>query len=216
MYLSSHVELNTYFEAVKHDCWRKAMQCEISTLESNQTWETALLPKDKVVIGCKWVFKIKYKVDGTIERYKARLVAKGYTQTKGIDYLDTFSPVANMSTIRLLLSLASIYNWELKHLDINNVFLHGDLKEDVYMVALSRLTSIPSGKVCKLKNNLYGLKQASREWFAKLSLFLLSMRSTQSMNDHSLFINSSEGSFTTLLVYVDDIILAGNDKEEIA
>jgi len=122
-----------------------------------------------------------------------------------------------MTTIRLLLSLTSIYNWELKQLGINNAFLHGDLKEDVYMVALPGLTSIPPGKVCKLKKALYGLKQANREWFAKLSSFLLSMRYTQSMNDdHSLFINSSEGSFTTLLVYVDDIILTGDDKEEIA
>jgi len=114
MSISSHVEPNTYSEAVKYDCWTKAIQCEISTLESNQTWETVLLPKNKIVVGCKWVFKIKYNVDGTVERYKARLVAKGYTQTEGIDYLETFSLVAKMTTIRLFLSLASIYNWELK------------------------------------------------------------------------------------------------------
>jgi len=85
MSISSHVEPNTYSEAVKHDCWRETIQCEISALESNQTWETALLPKDKTVIGCKWVFKIKYKADETMERYKARLVTKGYIQIKGID-----------------------------------------------------------------------------------------------------------------------------------
>jgi len=111
MSLSSHVELNTYSKVVKHDCWRKDIQCEISALEPNQTWETTLLPKEKAVIGCNWVFKIKYRVDGTIERYKARLMVKGYTQTEGIDYLDTFSPVAKMTTIRLLFSLAFIYNW---------------------------------------------------------------------------------------------------------
>jgi len=85
MSISSHVEPNTYFEAVKYDCWRKDIQCEISALESNQTWETVLLPKNKIAIGCKWVFKLKYNADGTVERYKARLVAKGYTQTEGID-----------------------------------------------------------------------------------------------------------------------------------
>jgi len=97
-----------------------------------------------------------------------------------------------MVTIRLLLSLASIYNWELKLLNINNVFLHGELKEDLYMVAPSRLTSIKPRQVCKLKKALYGFKQANREWFAKLSSLLLSVGYTQSMNDHSLFINSSK------------------------
>jgi len=163
MSISSHIEPNTYSEAVKYDCGRKAIQCKISALESNQTWEIVLLSKNKTVIGCKWVFKIKYNVDETIERYKARLVVKGYTQTKDIDYLETFSPVEKKTTIRLLLSLDCIYNLELKQLNINNAFLHGELKEDVYMVAPSGLTSIQLGQVCKLKNTLYGLKQASRE-----------------------------------------------------
>jgi len=142
-------------------------------------------------------------------------VAKGYTQIEGIDYLETCSPVAKMTIIRLFLSLASIYNWELKQLDINNVFLHGELKEDVYMVAPPGLASIEPRQVCKLKKALYGLKQVGREWFAKLSSFFISVGYTQPMKDYSLFINSSEGSFIALLVYVDDIILAKNDKEEI-
>ena len=124
-------------------------------MESNQTWETTLLPKDKTATSCKWVFKIKYKADGTIERYKARLVTKGYTQTEAIDYLETFSPVAKMTTIRLLLSLAYIYNWKLKHLDINNAFLHKELKKNVYMVAPSGLISIQPRQVCKLEKTLY-------------------------------------------------------------
>ena len=145
MSISLHFELNTYSETVKHDCWREAVQCEIPTLESNQTWKTAFLPKDKPVIGCRWIFKIKYKVAGTINRYKARLVAKGYTQTQGIYYLETFSPIAKMTTIRLFLSLASIYNWELKQY-INNVFLHGELKKEVYMVAPPGFTSFNNDK----------------------------------------------------------------------
>jgi len=103
----------------------------------------------------------------------------------------------------------------LKQLDINNVSLHGELKEDVYMVAPIGLTSIQPGQICKLKKALYGLKYASKEWFVKLSSFFVSMGYTQSTNDHSLSINSSEGSFRALLVYVNDIILVGNDKEKL-
>jgi len=103
----------------------------------------------------------------------------------------------------------------LKQLDINNVFLNGELKEDVYMVSPPGLTSIQPGPVCKLKNVLYGLKYANKDWFAKLSIFFISVGYTQSMNDYYLFINYSERSFTTILVYVDDITLAGNNKEEI-
>jgi len=99
MFISSHVESNTYSEVVKYDYWRKAMQCE-----------TVLLPNNKTAIGCKWVFKIKYNADETVERYKTRLIVKGYTQTEGTDYFETFSPITKMTTIRLLLSLASIYN----------------------------------------------------------------------------------------------------------
>jgi len=142
MPLSSHVEPNTYSKVLKHDCWRKAIQCEIFALESNQTWETVLLPKNKAAISGKWVFKIKYKANGIDERYKARFVANGYTQTKGIDYLDTFSLVAKMTIIRLLISLTFNNNWDLTQLDISNAFINGELKENVYMVALAILTSI--------------------------------------------------------------------------
>jgi len=127
--------------------------------------------RKKTTIGWKWVFKIKYKVNGTVERYKSRLVAKEYTQIEDIDYFDTLSPITKMVTIRLFLYLASIYNWELKQLGINNAFLHGELKKHVYMVASPWLTSIQLGWVCKLKKVLYWLKQASREWFVKLSSF---------------------------------------------
>jgi len=201
---------------VKYDCWRKAIHCEISAFESNKKWETVLLSKNKTAVGCKWVFKIKYNADGIIERYKARLVVKGYAQTEDIDYVETFSPVAKMTTIRLPLSLASIYNWELKQLDINNTFLHGELEEDVYMVAPPGLTSIQLGQVCKLEKKLYmALSKLVGSDMLNCHPFFISVGYTQSMNDYSLFINSSEGSFITLLVYVDDIILVGNCKEEI-
>ncbi|XP_019174211.1 PREDICTED: uncharacterized protein LOC109169771 [Ipomoea nil] len=107
MNISCHSEPKNFQEAIQHDHWRKAMQEEINALQRNNTWEVVDLPPSKKPIGCKWVYKIKHKADGTIERYKARLVAKGYNQTLGIDYLDTFSPVAKMTTVRTLLAVAA-------------------------------------------------------------------------------------------------------------
>ena len=113
------------------------MEQEILALMKNETWEKCELPKGKKDVGCKWVFTIKYHADGTIERYKARLVAKGYTQTYGVDYCETFSPVAKIDTIRVLFSIAANNDWPLHQFDVKNAFLHGDLYNEVYMEAPS-------------------------------------------------------------------------------
>lgn len=146
-------------------------------------------------------------------------MAKGFTQTHGLDYFQTFAPVAKMSTVRIILSLAAIQNWTLHQLDITNVFLHGDLHEEVYMhlplgvpVPPDFQGSIP---ICKLIKSLYGLKQAPREWFAKFSQALLTFGFIQSKCDNSLFYIHTSSSFTALLVYVDDIILTGSSSSEI-
>ena len=124
---------NSVQEALKDPRWRKAMNEEMKALKKNSTWEVVDLPEGKIPIGCRWVFTIKYKADGTIERCKARLVAKGYTQTYGIDYMETFAPVAKINTIHILLSLAVNLDWPLHQFDVNNAFLHGNLQEKVYM-----------------------------------------------------------------------------------
>src|SRR4051812_41250508 len=139
------------------------MAKEIHALESNNTWTLCPLPQDKSPIGCKWVYKIKYRSDGTIERHKARLVAKGYTQVEGIDYHDTFAPVAKLVTVRLLLSIAAIHSWPLHQMDVNNAFLQGDLDEDVYMKLPPGFSTQGVSSVCKLNKSIYGLKQASRQ-----------------------------------------------------
>ena len=139
---------------------------EMATLDKNQTWVLTSLPVDKKVVGCKWVFTVKQTPDGKVERYKARLVAKGYSQTYGVDYDETFAPVAKLSTVRTLISIAANHNWKLFQMDVKNAFLHGDLQEEVYMEIPPGFRSRETeGKVCRLTKSLYGLKQSPRAWF---------------------------------------------------
>ena len=153
-----------------------------------------------------------------MDRYKARLVAKGFTQQEGIDYLDSFSPVAKLVTIKMLLSLAAIHGWSLTQLDVTNTFLHGDLMEEVYMSLPLGYTCrkgehLPPNAVCRLHKYIYGLKHASHQWFHKFSNALLSEGFVQSTSDHTLFTKHQDTSFLALLIYVvDDIIIACNDQ----
>ncbi|WJZ88029.1 hypothetical protein VitviT2T_007363 [Vitis vinifera] len=154
--------------------------------------------------------------DGSIERFKARLVAKGYTQTYGIDYTETFAPVTKINTVRVLLSLAANLDWPLQQFDVKNAFLHGELSEEVYM-------DLPPGcmvskkqcqKVCKLKKSLYGLKQSPRAWFERFTKSMRAFGYHQSNSDHTLFLKKQHGKITALIVYVDDMVVTGNDPEE--
>lgn len=168
--ISINHEPQFYHQAIKHQHWLDAMSTEISALEQNNTWILTNLQPNKVPIGCKWVFKIKYKADGSIERYKARLVAKGYTQCEGLDYYETFSHVAKLTILRCLLALAASHNWSLHQLDVNNAFLYGELNEEVYMKLPPGYANKGESKVCTLAKSLYGLKQAFRQW---LTSFLI-------------------------------------------
>jgi hypothetical protein len=142
------------------------MHEEMEAFHKNKTWDLVKLPNGKKVVGWKWVFTVKHKVDGFTERYKARLVTKGFTQTYGIDYEETFAHIAKMNSIRVLLSIVANLNWPLHQFDVKNAFLHGDLEEKVYMEIPPGLEDLSSaGKVCKLKKALYGLKQYPKAWF---------------------------------------------------
>jgi hypothetical protein len=132
--LDSAVPISHDWQEGKDDPrWRGAMLEEMDTLDKNNTRILTTLPANNKVVGGKWVLTIKYTPEGKVERYKARLVAKGYSQTYGVDYDETFSPVTKMNTIRTLISIASNCNWMLLQMDVKNAFLHGDLQEEVYM-----------------------------------------------------------------------------------
>ena len=139
--------------------WKEAMVDEMASLHKNEAWDLVELPAGRKPIGSKWVFKKKTNAEGKVEKYKARLVAKGYSQVPGIDFGDIFSPVAKVTSIRLLLSVAAAFDFEVEQMDVKTTFLHGDLEEEIYMKQPEGFAV--KGKkelVCKLKKSLYGLK----------------------------------------------------------
>lgn len=203
-------------DALKDPKWIQAMKKEMEALQKNNTWKLMELPKGKKTVGCKWVFSIKYKADGSIERYKARLVAKGYIQTYGVDSQETFSHVEKLNTVRVLLSLAANLDWPLHQINAKNAFLHGDFEEDIYMdIPLSYSPHSQPGLICKLERSLYGLKPSPRAWFGRFSVTMKKYGYVQSDSDHTLFLRRSRGKITVLIIYVDDMIITGDDQEEI-
>ena len=186
------------------------MKEEILSLQKNKTWELVHLPRGKKAVGCKWVFTVKQTPEGKVDRYKARLVAKGYSQTYGIDYDETFAPVAKMSTVRTLISCAANFGWPLHQLDVKNAFLHGDLQEEVYMKIPPGFANEQTlGKVCKLKKSLYGLKQSPRAWFDRFRRAVCDMGYFQCNGDHTVFYRHQSSRITILAVYIDDIVITG-------
>lgn len=213
--ISAQDEPRNFNQAVQHEHWREAMKSEIAALESNDTWTLTHLPPGKNIVDSKWIYKIKFKPNGDVECYKARLVARGFTQIEGEDFHETFAPVAKLVTMRCLISIAAAKGWSIHQLDVNNAFLHGDLKEEIYMKIPQGFAKGGDTRVCKLKKSLYGLRQESRNWYYKFTSALTKIGFYQSRADHSLFIYKRGEIFLSVLIYVDDVLLVGNDAKTI-
>ena len=195
------------------ELWYNAMNEEMNSMKSNGVWDLVELPNGVKAIGCKWVFKTKKDSLGNIERYKARLVAKGFTQKEGIDYTETFSPVSKKDSLRIILALVAHFDLELQQMDVKTAFLNGDLEEEVYMKQPEGFPSSDGEQlVCKLKKSIYGLKQASRQWYLKFHNIISSYGFVENVMDQCIYQKVSGSKICFLVLYVDDILLATNDK----
>lgn len=213
-------EPECYEEAMESECkdqWVEAMKDELQSLHENHTFELVKLPKGKRALKNRWVYRLKQEEKSSSPRYKARLVVKGYTQKKGVDFEEIFSPVVKMSSIRTILSLVACYDLEVEQMDVKTAFLHGDLEEELYMEQPEGF--VAQGKedyVCRLKKSLYGLKQAPRQWYKKFESVMGEQGYKKTTSDHCVFVKRFSGDdFIILLLYVDDMLIVGQNASRI-
>uniref|UniRef100_A0A2N9IBB7 Integrase catalytic domain-containing protein n=1 Tax=Fagus sylvatica TaxID=28930 RepID=A0A2N9IBB7_FAGSY len=218
--LTEDGEPSTFHEATKSQeapMWMVAMQEEIEALHKNKTWDLVPLPQGRKAIGNKWVYKIKRDGNDQVERYRARLVVKGFAQKEGIDFNEIFSPVVRLTTVRVVLAMCATFDLYLEQLDVKTAFLHGELEEEIYMLQPEGFEE--KGKenlVCKLNKSLYGLKQAPRCWYKRFDSFIMSLGYNRHSSDPCVYYKRfGDGNFIILLLYVDDMLVAGPNKDRI-
>ena len=214
-------EPESFQEAQTHKdrgSWMKAMQEEMESLQKNNTYELVKLPKGRKALRNKWVYKLKKDGRGDLVKYKARLVVKGFGQKKGIDFDEIFSPVVKLSSIRIILGLATNQDLEIEQLDVKTAFLHGDLEEEIYMQQPEGFEEKrKEDLVCKLKKSLYGLKQAPRQWYKKFDSFMVGHGYRRTAADYCVYFKRYPGEkFIILLLYVDDMLIVGQDRAQIS
>jgi hypothetical protein len=201
----------SYRVALADTNWRAAMTEEFYALQKNNTWDLVPRPSGANIVTGKWVYRHKFRPDGSLERYKACWVLRGFTQRPGIDFDETFSPVVKPATIRTVLTVALTHNWLVHQLDVKNAFLHGTLDETVYCVQPAGFVdSSRPDHVCRLNKSLYGLKQAPRAWYSRFATHILSLGFVSAKSDTSLFICQHGHDTIYLLLYVDDIVLTAS------
>jgi hypothetical protein len=198
------------------DEWLKATDDEIQSLNENETWDLVDMPSGRKPIGTKWVFKRKYKSDGSLDRYKARLVCTGYSQKYGIDYEETFSPVVRPESIRLLIAIATQLNADIHQMDVTTAFLNGKLQEEIYVKQpTGYVKKGQEDKVYKLKKSLYGLKQAPLCWNKEIDGALTKFGFTRNKADHGVYVKGSNKDWIAVVLYVDDLLIISANNIEI-
>ena len=187
--------------------WQAAIERELQAFNENEAWVVVDKPKDKRIVGCRWVFKKKKDSNGDVNCYRARLVARGYTQTKGVDYQETFAPVVKLSCLRMLFSMSARLDLEIDHIDVCTAFLNGSLNEEIFMRVPEGFSgNFKSDKVCLLKKAVYGLKQSARMWNEKATEVFLRLGYKQSDYEHCIFYKSSSNGVVFVAVFVDDFL----------
>ena len=210
----SQVEPVSVDQALSDPSWVEAMQEEMQQFKNQDVWVLVDLPKGKIAIGTKWILKNKRDARGIVVRNKARLVAQGFRQEEGIDYDEVFAPVARVEAIRLFLAFASYKGFTVYQMDVKSAFLYGKIEEEVYVTQPKGFEDPQNPKkVYKVVKALYGLHQAPRAWYARLSSFLLEHGYRRGAIDKTLFIKKNSRDIILVQVYVDDIIF-GSTKEE--
>jgi hypothetical protein len=205
----------TYAKAIMDldsEKWQSAIRSRIDSLDNNQVWNLVDPPDGVKPIECKWIYKKKRDMDGNVHIHKARLVAKGFRQVQGVYYDETFSPVAMLKSIRIILDIAAYFDYEIWQMDVKTTFLNGNLTEDVYMTQPEGFVDpTNAGKMCKLQKSIYGLKQASRSWNLRFDEVVKGFGLIQSEEEPCVYKKASVSSVVFLILYVDDILLIGND-----
>lgn len=215
-------ELLTYQQAISSPNrvdWLAAIRDELRSLIQARTWRYVTKPVTANLVGCKWIFKLKRDKDGNITKFKARLVARGFTQVYGIDYAETYAPVARYSSIRLIIALAAHYNWELHQMDVKTAYLNGELDVPIYMQAPEGLELInqacPAGNVCLLIKSLYGLKQSGRRWHSNINHSLITHGFAPLHADRCVYVRRKADHIDIIARYVDNLLIASSRASEL-
>ncbi|GJX02484.1 retrovirus-related pol polyprotein from transposon TNT 1-94 [Tanacetum coccineum] len=210
----STIEPKNINEALKDENWVMAMQEELNQFKTNDVWELVPNPMDMTIIGTKWVYRNKLDENGVVTRNKARLVAQGYNQQEGIDYDETYAPVARLESIRILLAYACALDFKLYQMDVKSAFLNGFINEEVYVAQPPGFIDFAKPNyVYKLKKALYGLKQAPKAWYDRLKAFLIKHNYSMGMVDNTLFTKKKDSNLIIVQIYVDDIIFGSTCQE---